>query len=212
MRLPRKTSSPGSICLERALHAFPPRTLHLAVVDPGVGGKRKLIICKIAKQVVVCPDNGLITWPWRRLGPAQTLELTWRPGSSSDTFHGRDIMAPVVGKIAAGMRPDRLGCPMEDPVLLDIDLSTTGIGRVLHIDHFGNAMTNLPAPTAGATAVQIRGKLLCPFHETYCDVAQGERLALVGSSGLIEVAVREGSAATKLKLKVGDEVRLVRAT
>jgi S-adenosylmethionine hydrolase len=202
----------GSITLERAVYAFPPGTIHLAVIDPGVGGERKLLISNIARQTVVCPDNGLITWASRRLGPAQTFELTWRPASSSNTFHGRDIMAPAAGKIAAGMRLRNLSRPLAGPVLLNLDLSTTGVGQVIHIDHFGNATTNLPGPLTGASTVHVRGKRLGALRRTYSEVLRGKPLALVGSSGLIEVAVREGSAAEKLKLKIGDEVRLVRAT
>jgi len=198
----------GSIALERALHAFPPRTVHLAVVDPGVGGERVLLICTIAKQTVVCPDNGLITWPCRRLGKAQTFELTWRPASSSNTFHGRDIMAPAAGRIAAGKRLRTLARPFAEPVLLNLAPSTTDVGQVIHIDHFGNATTNIPWKAAGETMVRVKGKLLGPLRRTYSDVARGEPVALIGSSGLIEVAIREGSAAQSLQLKVGDEVRL----
>jgi S-adenosylmethionine hydrolase len=199
----------GSIALERALHAFPPRTIHLAVVDPGVGGNRKLLICMIAGQTVVCPDNGLVTWSFRRLGQAKTLELTWRPAHSSSTFHGRDIMAPVAGMIAKGKRPGALGRPLEAPVILDLAPSTTEVGQAIHVDHFGNVTTNIPGPFAQGSVVRANGKSLGPVRMTYSDVPRGKPLALIGSSGLLELAVREGSAAKKLNLRVGDEVRVV---
>jgi S-adenosylmethionine hydrolase len=199
----------GSIALERALHAFPPRTIHLAVVDPGVGGNRKLLICMIAKQTVVCPDNGLMTWPCRRLGPAKTLEITWLPAHFSSTFHGRDIMAPAAGMIAAGKRPGALGRPLAAPAILDLAPSKTGVGQAIHVDHFGNVTTNIPGPFAQGTFVRVNGKFLGPVRVTYSDVARGKPLALIGSSGLLELAVREGSAAKKLRLKVGSEVRIV---
>jgi S-adenosylmethionine hydrolase len=199
----------GSLALERALASFPPGTLHLAVVDPGVGGKRKLLVATIAKQTVVCPDNGLITWAWHTLGPGKAFELTWRPAKFSATFHGRDIMAPAVGMLATGRKLRDLASPLADPVLLDLVPSDSGLGRVLHIDHFGNATTNIPGELADGKAVRIKGKSLGTLRATYSDVLVGSPLALIGSSGLLEIALREGSAAAKLKLKVGDKVRLV---
>ncbi len=199
----------GSIAIERALHSFPAGTIHLAVVDPGVGSHRKLLVATIAKQTIICPDNGLITWAWRLRGGGKGFELTWRPSSFSNTFHGRDIMAPAAGMLAAGRRMRDLACPFEAPRLLDIAPSNSDAGRVLHVDHFGNATTNIPGNSVGTRAVRIKGKSIGLLRVTYSDVARGRLLALIGSSGLVEIAVREGSAAKKLKLQVGDEVRLV---
>src|SRR5215469_11464513 len=91
-QVPRHDILCGAITLERAIDGFGPGTVHLAVVDPGVGSDRRILIVKIRQSLVVCPDNGLITWAWYRLGPAQASELIWRPARASDTFHGRDIM------------------------------------------------------------------------------------------------------------------------
>lgn len=198
----------GSLALERAMCSFPPKTIHLAVVDPGVGGPRKLIVCTLGKQTVVCPDNGLITWAWLRRGPGKAFELTWRPASASATFHGRDIMAPVAGMLASGKLLSTLTSPSADPVLLDLAPDDSGAGRVLHIDHFGNAVTNVPGASVGKRIVRIRQQLIGTVRGTYSDVAPGNLLALIGSGGLLEIAVREGSAAVKLNLKVGDAVQL----
>src|SRR5690349_15940769 len=143
--VPRHDILCGSITLERAVDGFPPGTVHLAVIDPGVGTDRRLLVTRLNGQTVVCPDNGLITWAWHRLGPGDAYELVWRPSVSSDTFHGRDIMAPAAGMLAAGRPLVELARPIEDPVMLGIEpaLRLPSAVRVIHIDQFGNATTNL---------------------------------------------------------------------
>src|SRR5689334_16250841 len=91
----------GSITLERALASFPPSTIHLAVIDPTVGSARRALIVRIHQQLIVCPDNGLITWPVRRQGPFEVFEITWKPPAQSQTFRGRDLFAPVAGMLAS---------------------------------------------------------------------------------------------------------------
>jgi S-adenosyl-L-methionine hydrolase (adenosine-forming) len=211
-QVPRHDILCGSITLERAIDGFPPGTVHLAVVDPGVGTDRRILVASINRQLVVCPDNGLLTWAWHRHGAGEARELTWRPPAHSDVFHGRDIMAPAAGMLARGEAVQSLARPIDDPVMLDIAPAgpTATRGRVIHVDHFGNATTNvshealrsLPA----AHRVRIRGKRIGKLRRTYWDVEPGKPLALIGSSGLLEIAVRDGSAVEVLKLKVGDEV------
>jgi len=204
----------GSISLERAIDGFGPGTVHLAVVDPGVGGGRRILIVKIKGSLVVCPDNGLITWAWHRLGPAEASELIWRPaGRISDTFHGRDIMGPVAGMLASGKSPATISKPMDDPVFLDVTPvpRPAKAGRIIHIDHFGNATTNIPREsigTAGKSTVKIGRRRVGRVRRTYLDAAPGGTLALFGSSGLLEIAVRDGSAARKLGIRPGDRVEI----
>lgn len=212
-QVPRHDILCGSITLERAIDGFPPGTVHLAVVDPGVGTDRKILIVELNKQLVVCPDNGLITWPWQLHKSGQAYELIWRPTRSSTTFHGRDIMAPVAGKLAAGAKVESLATPLEKPILLDVTPSgrTDRRGKVIHVDAFGNATTNIAHEHLRGIVfkdVHIKGRKLGKLRRTYWDVAPGKPLALVGSSGLLEIAVRDGDAAKELKLKVGDEVTL----
>lgn len=214
-QIPRHDILCGSITLERGIDGFPAETVHLAVVDPGVGTKRRLLIARIKQQWLVCPDNGLITWAFRRHGVEKTYELTWRPPKSrlSNTFHGRDVMAPVAGMLAAGEPAEGLGRPMDDPVLLDIAPAdpANGVAKVIHIDHFGNATTNLSHDDLrklGRPAVRVGGKRIGRLRRTYWDVEPGRPLALIGSSGLLEIAVRDGSAADALQLRAGDEVAL----
>src|SRR5213075_3195280 len=135
----------ASITLERALATFPPTTIHLAVIDPTVGSDRRGLIVRIHQQLVVCPDNGLITWATRRLGPFEAFVITWKPPTQSQTFHGRDLFSPVAGMLASFRAILDLAKPISDPVLLDLNLSTGPTGQIVHIDHFGNATTNIPA-------------------------------------------------------------------
>jgi S-adenosylmethionine hydrolase len=202
----------GSITLERAVDGFPPGTIHLAVVDPGVGTDRRLLIVELNRQLIICPDNGLITWSWRRLGPGKAHEVTRRPASSSATFHGRDILAPIASLLAAGESLTKLSQPIDDPVLLATSPACMNeTGRVIHIDHFGNATTNVLHDVIREQPVKqvaVKGRKVGKIRRTYWDVAPGKPLALIGSSGLLEIAIRDGSAAAELKIRVGDEVRV----
>ena len=204
----------GSILLERVLRVFTDGTVHIVVVDPGVGTDRRLLLAVIGGQFVLCPDNGLLTWPLRRLGmPAKVYELTYRPGPASPTFHGRDILALAAAALASGdaVVSDLAGDPV-DPVMLDVAPATGDRptkGTIIHLDHFGNATTNVPGESVEhAKRIKIRGKSIGPVRRTYGDVTIGKPLALVCSSGLLEIAVRNGSAATSLGLKVGTTIAI----
>ena len=197
----------ASITLERVCSIFPPGVVHLAVVDPGVGSSRRPLVVSISGQFVVCPDNGLITWAHHRLGGARAMEITWRPGEPlSRTFHGRDLFAPVAGLLASGARPEQFTRAIDDPVLLDLAPSPlpAQTARVIHIDRFGNATTNVPSSALPPSPVIRMPHLDLPLLNTYADVPSGHPLALIGSSDLLEIAVRNGSAAQVLGLRVGD--------
>jgi S-adenosylmethionine hydrolase len=205
----------GSVALQRAVRAFARGTIHLAVVDPGVGSARRLLIVQINGQLVVCPDNGLITWSWRMHAGAIAREITWKPKHCSATFHGRDVMAPVCAQLANGESQTVLSRPIANPVLLDFAPTSLSAdsGVVIHIDRFGNAITNITAACvqrAPEANIRVRRRNLGRLGCTYADVAPGKPLALIGSSGLLEIAVRNGSAARQLKLCVGDRVTIVR--
>jgi hypothetical protein len=203
----------GSIALERAVAASDSGTVHVGVVDPGVGGHRRIIVVQICGQYAVCPDNGLITWPWRRLKKARAFELTWRPDRLSRTFHGRDLIAPAAAMLAAGRSLHEIARPIDDPILLNIRPTRrpARVGRIIHIDHFGNATTNIPRDTLPpAAAISVAGTNLGRVKRTYADVAPGKPLALVGSADLLEIAVRDGSAAKVLSLRVGNQVKTCR--
>ncbi|HYO08755.1 MAG TPA: SAM-dependent chlorinase/fluorinase [Tepidisphaeraceae bacterium] len=213
-QVPRHDILCASITLERAVDGFPPGTIHLAVVDPGVGTERRLMVATIKDQFVICPDNGLITWAWRLHGGGAVHEITWRPASSSTTFHGRDVMAPIAARVARGDSLGAFSRAIADPVLLDLapaDASEER-GRVIHIDHFGNATTNIRQNAlrdlSPAISVMVNRRTIGKLRRTYWDVAPGKPLALIGSSGLLEIAVRDGSARDDLKIRVGDVVAI----
>ena len=209
--VPRHDILCGSITLERAIDAFLPGAVHLAVIDPGVGTDRRILVAELNDQWIVCPDNGLITWAWRRLGPGRAHELTWRPGRSSATFHGRDIMAPAAAMLAGGTPLSELVRPIDDPILLAVAPASPQArsAQVIHIDVFGNATTNMSQEgleSGENLRFMVHGREIGPLRRTYEDVPSGKPLALIGSSGLLEIAVRDGSAAQQLNLRVGDEV------
>jgi S-adenosylmethionine hydrolase len=214
--VPRHDILCGSITLERAIDGFPAETVHLAVVDPGVGSERRLIVTRIKDQWVVSPDNGLITWAWKVHGgggKSATAEIFWRPQTVSATFHGRDVLAPVAGMLARGVALLAVAKPIDDAVLLDLSPAEVDDtrGRVIHIDHFGNATTNIRQTVIceiPAANVRVNRRKIGKIKRTYWDVAPGKPLALIGSSGLLEIAVRDGSAKDDLKIRVGDEVAI----
>jgi S-adenosylmethionine hydrolase len=211
--VPRHDILCGSITLERAVDGFLPGTVHLAVVDPGVGTDRRILLTELNRQTVVCPDNGLITWAWQRLGPGTAYELTWRPAASSTTFHGRDIMGPAAAMIASGRAIAELARPISDPILLDLSPADSSArkAKIIHVDQFGNATTNMAYDVFkgfGDPVIFAGGQTVGKLRRTYWDVMPGKAIALIGSSGLLEIAVRDGSAAEKLGIKVGDEIRL----
>lgn len=207
--LPRHEILPASFTLERAVSIFPPGTIHLAVVDPGVGSARRILVAEVRSQIVICPDNGLITWPIRcHPDSTRTYELTWRPAASSHVFHGRDVMAPAAAQFAMRTPLTQLSRPIDDPVLLPVAPAIGPRGQVIRVDHFGNCTTNIPSHILPATPFTVRaaGHDLGALRHTYSDVPPGSPLALIGSSELLEIAVNTGSAADRLGLRVGTEV------
>ena len=207
----------GALFLAGAVPAFPPGTVHLAVVDPGVGTARRAMAVEVAGQFVVCPDNGLLTLLARSHPIAAAHELTnpdLRREPASATFQGRDVFAPAAGHLARGGALADLGPPATDLVRLAVPEPVAGEGavrgEVMHVDRFGNAITNIPASILTRLddiRVRAAGHDLALLR-TYADTGVGEPLALVGSNGYVEVAVREGSAADALGLGRGDAVRV----
>lgn len=211
----------GALALEAAAPYFPPGTVHVAVVDPGVGTARRGLAVVAAGQVFVGPDNGLFT-PFVGASGWTAFELAdpqYRLSVVSRTFHGRDVFAPAAAHVAAGVDPSRLGPRVTDPVRLawpEGRRTPRGMaGVVVHVDRFGNLVTSIRAEAlealGGDAVVAVAGRRL-GLVETYGDLARGRAGALVGSSGRIEIAVREGSAARMLRAARGTRVVLSRRT
>ena len=196
------------LVVARYWRRFPVGTVHLVVVDPGVGGRRAAIAVESEGRFLVGPDNGALSPALLHAG-AQCVELPI-PAGAAPTFHGRDLFAPAAAALARGMSIDSLGQAFPAPIVrrtpeaVRRDDGSIG-GVVITVDRFGNAVTNLLAWRGGD--VEAHGHRL-PLVRTYGDVAPGDAAALVGSSGLVEIAVRNGSAAATLGLKRGDAVVL----
>lgn len=202
--------------------AFPPGTVHLAVVDPGVGTDRRLVAALADDQWFVLPDNGLLGQVLGGREPSAAWEIlnpSHRRASVSNTFHGRDILAPAAAFLLGGGDPADLGPPIADLVTLpeerpEEDGSALG-GRVVFVDHFGNLITNLTREHLGATppggwALEIAGGRIDGLIGTYGDRPPGTLVALIGSSDRVEAAVVYGSAASRLGVGRGAPVRLLR--
>lgn len=192
--------------LADAAPCFPPGTVHLAVVDPGVGGARTPVVLVAGGHVFVGPDNGLFALAAPRPEAAYAIaRAAFRREPVSATFHGRDVFAPAAAALALGAAPDQAGPPVMLAGRLDL-----GPGhRVVHVDRFGNLVTDIAG--AGKEArFRIAGRAIAGVSETYESVARGELLAYVGSRGTIEIAVREGSAAELLGAARGSEVEVDR--
>jgi S-adenosylmethionine hydrolase len=205
----------AALVLEAAAPFFPPGTVHLAVVDPGVGTARRALVVATADATFVAPDNGLLT-PFFAGGGWRAFELAsseLRLARVSRTFHGRDVFAPAAAHLARGVAPERFGPPVTDPVRVswpEVRASGTAVaGAVLHVDRFGNLITSIAADAVegvGARAsIHIAGRRL-PLVGTYADLPRGAAGALIGSGNRLEVAVREGSAAAMLKARRGTPV------
>ncbi len=206
----------GALLLEACVPRFPAHAVHCAVVDPGVGtSRRALCVVDAAGRRLVGPDNGLFT-PF--LAGGRAFELSDRavvPEPESATFHGRDLFAPVAAWLAAGGDAARLGPEVRDPVRLAWEEPRRSgerlDGACLAADGFGNVATSIAARhLAGAQvrAVEVAGRTV-RFVRTFGDAAPGEAVALLGSGGRVEIAVREGSAARQLGLARGTAISVL---
>jgi S-adenosylmethionine hydrolase len=211
----------GALALEAAAPFFPPGTVHLAVVDPGVGTARRGLAVAVNGHLLVGPDNGLFTpflgeAGWRAF---EIAEPDYRLSRVSPTFHGRDLFAPAAAHLALGVDPARLGPAVSDPVLLawpEVRAVAGAVaGAVVHTDRFGNLITSIHArsvePLDASVVIRVGGRQV-PLGGTYGDLPVGRPGALVGSGGRLEIAVREGNAATLLRASRGTAVVVSRTT
>ena len=204
----------GAFALMAGCRFFPKGTVHVAVVDPGVGSGRKALAVRTQDYLFVGPDNGVLSFALARekVKSIRRLENTcYFLHPLSRTFHGRDIFAPVAAHLSRGVPVHKFGPAQKDFCRLpwpETQVQADGItGEVVYIDRFGNAITNienarLPAPDKGT--VFWKGKRLCTMHNFYQSVPPGRAVAVPGSSGFLEIAVNGGSAAVKLRLKPGN--------
>lgn len=194
--------------LARTAAAFPAGTVHVVVVDPGVGSARRAIAVEQAGHFFVGPDNGVLARILER-GRYKAVTLAV-PAEASPVFHGRDVFAPAAARLAAGETLASLGCAVDDPVRLQPHhLERRGgllAGEVVHVDRFGTLVTNLPAARVALGAAVRLGVYDLVLRSTFGDVPSGDPVAFVGSGGTVEIAVRDGRADVVLGLSVGAEV------
>jgi S-adenosylmethionine hydrolase len=197
--------------LGRTWHRFPRDTVHLVVVDPGVGSSRAALALEVQNHHFVGPDNGVFT-PVLHDTSVRAAALP-TPDDASPTFHGRDLFAPAAAALAAGASLDTLGpafggIPQRLAYAAPRLEGKILIGEIVYVDRFGSLITNLSSDLVPShTRVEIEGLDLGPLQRTFSDVPSGSLVAYVGSGGTVEVAVRDGSAARRLGIGVGGRVR-----
>jgi len=201
--------------LDRVWERFPDGTIHVGVVDPGVGGPRRPIALEAGGRWYVGPDNGLAARVKERLEPTQVWLLCgdFKAGIPSQTFHGRDIFAPAAARLAATGSLNGLGKQIPVDGLAQIEISRPERigdavkGKVVHVDRFGNLITDVPAQCMSPSAlIEVGGAVISGVRSSYSSVPSGELLALVSSGGTLEVAERDGSASERLGVHRGARV------
>ena len=216
-QIPPQNIAAARFCLMNAYDYFPQGTVHLAVVDPGVGGKRRAIAVQLADGFLVAPDNGLLSGVLSKHHAIAAVELTnkeyWYTPTPSNTFHGRDIFAPVGAYLANGVKLEELGISIDTATLVKLELAECIchadriVGCIQYIDNFGNLVTNIPSNYVEYKSwyVQI-GDRIVNNCSTYAEVQIGQAVALIGSHGWVEVAVNSGNAQLQLQMELGREI------
>lgn len=216
----------GARLLAASVPYFPPQTVHLCVVDPGVGSARQVIAITVGETILVGPDNGVLSLAVAQLErsramPARAVKLDqpryWLP-RVSNTFHGRDIFAPAAAHLAQGVPLGAMGTPLDRWITLDLAEPTRRadgalVGEVVYVDRFGNLLTNLSNEHLAEFGtydlqIEIGGEIVRSLARAYADVAPGELVALLSSSWQLEIAVRDGNAAEQLGVTIGGQVIL----
>jgi hypothetical protein len=217
-----RDNAAGSFALECACPYFPAGAIHVAVVDPGVGSGRRALVVQTEKCLFVGPDNGIFSFALSAPGMKAVYELTdadyFLPEVSA-TFHGRDIFAPAAAHLSKGVPPERMGRRIDDPVMLpqavpvmrDADALE---GCIVHIDRFGNLITTIRLTMLqgffqeGEIRAEVKGAAITKVMPSYAAAQEGEPFCIIGSSGRLEVSVKNGSAAQLLRVCRGDSIVL----
>jgi S-adenosylmethionine hydrolase len=209
----------AAFTLASAAPYFPRGTVHLAVVDPGVGTARRGVIIQTRQGFFVGPDNGVLMLAAQNQGIEHICALTnpkFMLSPVSSTFHGRDIFAPAAAHLDLGVKPSEFGPEVHDVLMPNYtSVQRSGdclAGEVIHIDGYGNVITNIPQTLATENKfVTIKlGNVLrqVEFKKTYAQAKNNEIVALIGSQGFLELALNQGNAAKRLQAKVGDKLEV----
>ena len=218
--IPPQDIEAAAFTLLATYKTFPVGTIHVAVVDPGVGSARRPIVVKAGGQFFVGPDNGIFTYIYDREQAHQVFHVTrgkYFRTSTSTTFHGRDIFAPVAAALSNGVAPEDLGPLIDDEIRLQASLTPEVLkngdvkGRIIHIDRFGNCITNLTRDFFNARkhgTLVIKGKTIRNLRDFYSDAHKNELFAIWGSAGFLEISVNGSSAAAMIGANRGDKITL----
>jgi S-adenosyl-L-methionine hydrolase (adenosine-forming) len=212
--VPPQDIGEGAFTLRACCRDFPKGTIFVAVVDPGVGSERRGIIADADGYYFVAPDNGVLSFIFG--DGCEVREITEerffrRP--VSNTFHGRDIFVPVAAYLSLGLPANAFGNEIFDPVTIEGARPLIAAGRiegeVIHIDRFGNLVTNITSGDLPASYnIEIDDRIIEKRYKYYAEATEGEIFPVIGSAGFMEISVRNGSAAAKLRAKVGSAVNL----
>jgi S-adenosylmethionine hydrolase len=194
--------------LSRTWGRFPTGTVHMVVVDPSVGTDRRALAASADGHYFVAPDNGVLSI----VGPGARFVALPVLRDASPTFHGRDVFAPAAARLASGARLETLGSRVTSPQALPLPAPRRDghavVGEVVHIDHYGNLISNISADlTTPDMTFLVAAREVGTLRRTFGDAADGDPLAYLGSGGTVEIAVRNGNAALRLGAGVGVEVR-----
>ena len=209
----------AAFLVHNAYHYFPAGSIHLIVVDPGVGSTRRPIAAVAKGHIFVAPDNGVLSCILNNDSAAARPSVYWIQNQSlflnsvSQTFHGRDIFAPVAAHLARGTPIESVGPAIENVVRKDLPKPEARdrklVGTVLHVDKFGNVITNLKRSHLGTDfAIRVAGRSITRLCSSFSDGSPEELFAIEGSTGYIELALNQGSAADRLKVRPGAEIEL----
>ena len=205
--------SAAAFILAACFRNYPAGTVFVCVVDPGVGSARRKIIAESNDCIFVGPDNGIFSFVLNEASIITSIENEkYFNHPVSSTFHGRDIFAPIAAHLSRGVKPSEFGCQITDPVVLPpigperADQNTV-LGRVLHIDRFGNIVTNITSEIwAGTVQLILNGRSVTERREFYAGAGPGQPFALVGSAGFVEISINGGSAAELFGARVRSQV------
>lgn len=223
-QIPPQDIMAGAFVLSQAAPFFPKGTIHMAIVDPGVGGKRRPILIRTDRYFFVGPDNGIFDIALQRENIKQKIHLTSRKyflGYISSTFHGRDIFSPVAAYLSLGIDPALFGKNIKRAAKLDFKkpVARDGkiTGRIIHIDRFGNLITNIDERLLKMVfknrpfKAKVSGAIIKKNLLSYAYAKENEAVSLIGSSGLLEISVKEKSASRALGIGRGGLVEVISA-
>lgn len=207
----------AAFVLENSYKYFPSGTIHVAVVDPGVGSSRRAILVEAQGHFFVAPDNGLLSFVFRKSDDFKAFVLeneNYFLPNRSNTFHGRDVFAPVAAHLSSGVQPEKFGRQIFDPIILEVSeprkISDSRIvGEIIHIDRFGNLVTNIKAEALPEKfRLKIGGHVIEKHLRFYAEANQAEPFSIIGSSGYVEISVFADSAEKFLGASVRETVEI----